>query len=126
MILLLTVFNMAINNLYKMKYSLKLISRPSDQRSTLTSNYVYQPSLLLSQRKKSKEQPLEPVYSQTVNHLRLEVEPHCCNKLNLIFYVGFVLSGGKTKDLQRPALFAMAFCNEGLYAAGSVRHSLCY
>ncbi|KAM9611800.1 cilia- and flagella-associated protein 43 isoform 1-T2 [Morphnus guianensis] len=27
--------------------------------------------------------------------------------------------GGKPKDLQKPVLFAMAFCNEGLYAAGS-------
>ncbi|KAM6092199.1 cilia- and flagella-associated protein 43 isoform 2-T3 [Theristicus caerulescens] len=27
--------------------------------------------------------------------------------------------GGKLKDLQKPDLFAMAFCNEGLYAAGS-------
>ncbi|XP_064320171.1 cilia- and flagella-associated protein 43 [Phalacrocorax carbo] len=27
--------------------------------------------------------------------------------------------GGKPKDLQKPALFAMAFCKEGLYAAGS-------
>ncbi|XP_068253553.1 cilia- and flagella-associated protein 43 [Nyctibius grandis] len=27
--------------------------------------------------------------------------------------------GGKPKDPQKPALFAMAFCNEGLYAAGS-------
>ncbi|XP_009948640.1 PREDICTED: WD repeat-containing protein 96, partial [Leptosomus discolor] len=27
--------------------------------------------------------------------------------------------GGKPKDLQNPVLFAMAFCNEGLYAAGS-------
>nr|XP_009940629.1 PREDICTED: WD repeat-containing protein 96 [Opisthocomus hoazin] len=26
--------------------------------------------------------------------------------------------GGKPKDLQKPVLFAMAFCNEGLYAAG--------
>ncbi|XP_056208362.1 cilia- and flagella-associated protein 43 isoform X1 [Falco biarmicus] len=27
--------------------------------------------------------------------------------------------GGKPKDLQKPVLFAMTFCNEGLYAAGS-------
>uniref|UniRef100_A0A663MGL3 Cilia- and flagella-associated protein 43 n=1 Tax=Athene cunicularia TaxID=194338 RepID=A0A663MGL3_ATHCN len=27
--------------------------------------------------------------------------------------------GGKTKNLQKPVLFAMAFCKEGLYAAGS-------
>ncbi|XP_075362696.1 cilia- and flagella-associated protein 43 [Mycteria americana] len=27
--------------------------------------------------------------------------------------------GSKPKDLQKPVLFAMAFCNEGLYAAGS-------
>ncbi|XP_010158865.1 PREDICTED: WD repeat-containing protein 96 [Eurypyga helias] len=27
--------------------------------------------------------------------------------------------GGKPKDLQKPVLFAMVFCNEGLYAAGS-------
>ncbi|XP_064000506.1 cilia- and flagella-associated protein 43 [Pogoniulus pusillus] len=32
---------------------------------------------------------------------------------------------GKTKDLQKPALFAMAFCNEGLYAAGSEGTLLC-
>ncbi|KAM6130290.1 cilia- and flagella-associated protein 43 [Phoenicopterus ruber ruber] len=27
--------------------------------------------------------------------------------------------GGKPKDLQKPGLFTLAFCNEGLYAAGS-------
>ncbi|XP_009276352.1 PREDICTED: cilia- and flagella-associated protein 43 [Aptenodytes forsteri] len=27
--------------------------------------------------------------------------------------------GGKPKDLQKPVLFTMAFCNEGVYAAGS-------
>lgn len=69
---------------------------------------------------------MEPFYSQIVYHPRFEVETCCCNKLNLIFYVGFVLSGGKPKDLQKPVLFAMAFCNEGLYAAGSVRHPLSF
>ncbi|XP_067995516.1 cilia- and flagella-associated protein 43 isoform X1 [Melanerpes formicivorus] len=29
------------------------------------------------------------------------------------------LPGGKPRDLQKPVLFSMAFCNKGLYAAGS-------
>lgn len=69
---------------------------------------------------------MEPFYSQIINHPIFEAETHCCNKLNFILYVGFVLSGGKPKDLQNPVLFAMAFSNEGLYAAGSVRHPLCF
>ncbi|XP_051473058.1 cilia- and flagella-associated protein 43 [Apus apus] len=47
---------------------------------------------------------------------------YLCKILDVVSYARREVQkkkGGKPEDLQNPALFSMAFCNEGLYAAGT-------